>query len=227
MTIELNTAKNTIDDLKKRIDTETRKLQEDKKVEQEERQRKLEAVKHAITQHEARRNEINDELRQIEERLNVVKRDLAQEQNSMNNSRSATEHASRQLYELNQQSAGFDEYRMYGANLRQVNERIKGMRWHGRTPVGPLGVHMSLRDKKWANVLRATLGNMMVNYAVTDARDRPMLRKLLLDFKKSVRPLSRDKHILTTRIALAHTYKSSSLRTMNSIIGVVSRGIRI
>ncbi|EJD06049.1 P-loop containing nucleoside triphosphate hydrolase protein [Fomitiporia mediterranea MF3/22] len=181
MSIELKTAKNTIEDLQERIATETRKLQEDKKAEQEERQRKLEAAKKAVSEHEARRNEINDHLRQFEEDMGPLKTKVADTETTLQNSKATMESCSRRLNELNRQAV--DSVSVYGNNLQQILERISTMTWHGKKPVGPLGLYVSLRERQWTDIIRATLGSYMTSFAVTDARDRVQLRKLLVDSK--------------------------------------------
>ncbi|KAL5533334.1 SMC6 [Sanghuangporus sanghuang] len=185
MTIELNTANSTIKDLNARIDTETSKLQEDKKAEQEERHRKMEAAKQAINGRELRRSQINDEMRQIDEGTGPLKMKIAQSETVMQNSHSGIQHCSRQLHDLNQKAAGFDRLKVFGKNLPQVHDQIERMQWNGKKPIGPLGMYVSLDDKKWAPVLRAIVGNLMTSFAVTDPRDRPILRKLLVDSRNT------------------------------------------
>jgi structural maintenance of chromosomes protein 6 len=74
----------------------------------------------------------------------------------------------------------------YGRNLKNVLERIGGMRWHGRKPLGPLGVYVKLKDRVWADLLRVVLGSHMSSFVVTDPRDLPMLKNVLRDNGKCV-----------------------------------------
>jgi chromosome segregation ATPase len=74
----------------------------------------------------------------------------------------------------------------YGRNLKNVVDRIERMRWHGRKPLGPLGVYVKLKDRVWADLLRSVLGNHMSSFAVTDNRDLPVLKKLLNESGKCV-----------------------------------------
>ncbi|KAG1810673.1 uncharacterized protein BJ212DRAFT_1378104, partial [Suillus subaureus] len=53
------------------------------------------------------------------------------------------------------------------------------MKWYGDVHVDPLGMHLKLKDMTWANLMRIQLGDLMSAFAVTDARDRPQLKKLL------------------------------------------------
>lgn len=74
----------------------------------------------------------------------------------------------------------------YGRDIKNVLERIKGMRWHGQMPLGPLGVYVKAKDRVWADLLRNVLGSHMASFAVTDGRDLPVLKKLLRDSGKYV-----------------------------------------
>lgn len=68
----------------------------------------------------------------------------------------------------------------YGKGIREVLERIKAMRWSGDSPLGPLGMFVKAKDPKtWGELLRNQLGGYLTAFAVTDARDRVELKKLL------------------------------------------------
>lgn len=56
---------------------------------------------------------------------------------------------------------------------------IASTRWKGDSPVGPLGLHVRLKENRWANALRLGLGHQLGGFAVTDYQDRGILRKIL------------------------------------------------
>ncbi|KAG6333299.1 hypothetical protein ID866_5786 [Astraeus odoratus] len=66
----------------------------------------------------------------------------------------------------------------YGKDMKAVLEQIGRMNWHGETPVGPLGMHVRLKDQAWAPLLRSQLGTLMSAFTCTDARDRPQLKRI-------------------------------------------------
>jgi len=74
----------------------------------------------------------------------------------------------------------------YGRDIKSVLERIGGMRWHGRRPLGPLGVYVKAKDRVWTDLLRNILGSHMASFVVTDGRDLPALKKLLRESGKYV-----------------------------------------
>ena len=68
----------------------------------------------------------------------------------------------------------------YGKNIKNVLEVVKKTRWFGDEPLGPLGVHVKARDPaKWGEILRNQLASYLTAFAVTDARDRAQLKKIL------------------------------------------------
>lgn len=68
---------------------------------------------------------------------------------------------------------------LFGNNLDRVLADVSHARWHGKTPVGPLGQYVELKDPRWAELMRVNLGTMMASFAVTDAKDREPLNKIL------------------------------------------------
>lgn len=70
---------------------------------------------------------------------------------------------------------------IYGPWMPQVLGIIQNTRWVGEKPVGPFGMHVKLKDKKWAKVLRVGIGNFLGGFAVTNHQDRSTLKKILDD----------------------------------------------
>jgi chromosome segregation ATPase len=66
----------------------------------------------------------------------------------------------------------------YGEGMGQALDNIKSARWHGDVPLGPFGLHVKIRDQRWANVVRNRLGQSMFSFLVTDARDRVQLKRI-------------------------------------------------
>ncbi|KAF8595961.1 P-loop containing nucleoside triphosphate hydrolase protein [Ceratobasidium sp. AG-I] len=68
---------------------------------------------------------------------------------------------------------------LFGSHLDRVLADISHVRWQGRTPVGPLGQYVELKDPRWAPLMRVNLGGLMASFAVTDSRDREPLSRIL------------------------------------------------
>lgn len=70
---------------------------------------------------------------------------------------------------------------LYGQAMPTVLRAIASTRWRGEKPIGPLGMHVRLKDNRWASALRLGIGNQLGGFAVTDYQDRATLRKILDD----------------------------------------------
>jgi structural maintenance of chromosomes protein 6 len=68
---------------------------------------------------------------------------------------------------------------IYGEQMPEILRAIDNAQWRGQKPLGPLGLYVKLKDKKWADVLRVGIGNALGNFAVTDHADRNQLKKIL------------------------------------------------
>ncbi len=72
-----------------------------------------------------------------------------------------------------------DKLAPFGRQMDKVLESISQATWKGEKPIGPFGKYVTLKDRKWADLLRSQLGNLMSGFAVTDARDRKPLYEIL------------------------------------------------
>ena len=60
--------------------------------------------------------------------------------------------------------------------IRQAVARDKG--WAGQTPIGPIGLHVKLKDSKWSDVIESSLNSVLNCFIITDVRDRERLRRI-------------------------------------------------
>lgn len=73
-----------------------------------------------------------------------------------------------------------DVYVPYGQNIGAVLRDIENARWEGEKPVGPLGLYVKAKDpERWGEVLRITLRQTLLAFAVGNVRDRKMLQAIL------------------------------------------------
>ncbi|KAG8834848.1 Structural maintenance of chromosomes protein 6 [Serendipita sp. 399] len=68
---------------------------------------------------------------------------------------------------------------IYGRWVPAALREIESARWTGRKPVGPLGLHVRLKDNRWADVLRVGIGGFLGGFAVTNHKDQQTLRRIL------------------------------------------------
>ena len=187
MSAQRDRYKESVAERKKEIAVEEAKLRHDKQAEQEERRQKLERAKASQASAEERVSAINDEMRVLEPRISACRQALTEAKSTADTAYTEIRNCPQQLDKLNAQS--YRAVDAFGKNLMQVLDRINKMKWHGQRPVGPLGLFVSLRnssDQQWSNVMRIILGRTLASFAVTDARDREPLRKLLVESQKLV-----------------------------------------
>jgi chromosome segregation ATPase len=174
-----------IEEFDKRIEEEARRMAIHTQAKREETQRKLDEAKEAVQVAERQLHDLSIEKKKV-----CVDADKLKEEGNTKNS---------ELQDLRKQIEGCDSMiasarkaetdalTPYGRDIKQVLERIRSMRWAGDPPIGPLGLHVKAKDpQKWGEILRTMLGSYLTAFALTDARDRPQLKKLLMDTGKYV-----------------------------------------
>jgi structural maintenance of chromosomes protein 6 len=187
MTQDINEANKAISEKKKLIAEEEAKLQRDKQAEQEERRRNIEQLKTALKNAEDRLRETNDEIRDLDQRKSTVKAAFDEASASVKTNKQAADTCIQEREQVDNQTR--DSVNIFGHNIGQLREQIKKARWHGKMPVGPLGLYVSLKDTKnqqWADIMRIVLARTMNSFAVTDARDQALLRQMLSQSNKCV-----------------------------------------
>ncbi|KAJ7244992.1 P-loop containing nucleoside triphosphate hydrolase protein [Mycena haematopus] len=176
---QIKTANNQIDEYQAAIDKEQERLEKDTESKREETQRKLAGARADVAAAEValkdirdRRSALDDELRLHKDAGTAAESRQSELRAEVNNCDSAVQNCLK---------ADTDRYAAYGNNIQRVVAQIKQARWHGQTPLGPFGIHVKVRDQKWADLLRSQLGSLLSSFAVTDTRDIPALKKILAD----------------------------------------------
>jgi len=162
---------NQITGLDGEIAKEMAKLQGDTQDEREEVQRRLQAAetecetaKQELTDIEGEREAANIQLEQIRAQGQQSDRDIARAQQDI-------EAATSNIQQC--QNQGSDDLSPFGRNLQNVLTRINNERWAGEVRF------ISVKDSKWAMLMRTQLGQSMSSFAVTDNRDRHKLKQIL------------------------------------------------
>lgn len=177
MNTSLTALKRSIDDFTRHIREEENRLAADTQVKRDELNRKLEAARSAI----ARTEQANKDL------LETKRQKLAEQENIKQKGQTAEakKHSAQERIDAAQsmisqcKEKGQNALAPYGRDIKSVLDQIVKMRWYGEPPTGPLGLYVKLKDTAWADLMRIQLGGLMSAFAVTDARDRPQLKKLL------------------------------------------------
>lgn len=164
------------------IEQETQKLQVDKKAEREELQRKISEAKALHEGLQGRVREVNENLRESLDLQKRLEAEMKTVDDGVRDAKRAMDNCSQELHRLdNERHSQLDTF---GHNVQSLVERIRGSQWYGDQPIGPLGAYVTLMDPKWRPLLQSVLGNMVTAFAITDARDRNNLKKILTDTRK-------------------------------------------
>ncbi|KAF9241146.1 P-loop containing nucleoside triphosphate hydrolase protein [Melanogaster broomeanus] len=177
MNSSLTALNRSIKDYDDQIAQETRRLEVHTQAKRDDINRRLEAAKEAVAEADRQNKALID-----------LKRSKVNEQDAIKGKGQAAENQKTQLQERITECQTMitrckeqekNSLAAYGHDIKGVLESIGKMRWHGETPIGPLGMYVKLRDRKWAQLLRAQLGGLMTSFACTDARDRQQLKRIL------------------------------------------------
>ncbi|GBE84843.1 Structural maintenance of chromosomes protein [Sparassis crispa] len=176
----LKLVNDAIEGLDVRIQEEVRKDEDASKERRDDLNRRLEEVKVSCDRVERQLQDIKDERQQKIPEIENIKQDIQK----LNQEREQLQHS---IVECRKQvricvERERNKAARFGANMDRVMADIQRTRWHGNRPVGPFGLFVSVKDPaQWAPIIRIQLGALMSGFAVTDARDREPLNKLLID----------------------------------------------
>lgn len=101
--------------------------------------------------------------------------------------RQATQRARSELIKLQQeqrslQSRGNDELGVYGEEMVALCKAVEQAHQRGqftKKPIGPVGAHLKVREKKWGGALEHVLGGALKSFLVNDDKDRILLFNLM------------------------------------------------
>ncbi|KAF7364992.1 p-loop containing nucleoside triphosphate hydrolase protein [Mycena venus] len=176
---EIKIQNKQIDDYKAAIAKETERLEKASESKREETQGKLAGARADVTAAE-------EALQAVRDQLSAVDTDLKRYRNAGGAMEAKQKELRDAVTECDNSinsclKADTDRYAAYGSNIQRVVEQIGKTRWHGEKPLGPLGVHVKVKDPKWGDLLRFQLNQVLTSFAVTDTRDLPVLKKILAE----------------------------------------------
>ena len=175
--------KRTIEGYDQKILEETRRLEVNTQAKRDETQRKLQDAADNVNKAIDRLKGLETEIATAEEEFRVITTEGGAAEEEVRRIRADIDHHQQMITQCHAQKS--NQLAPYGNNIQRVLEAIKGMRWHGAPPVGPFGLHVKVREPgRWAELMRAQLGQAMSSFAITDSRDHAQLKKLLRESKK-------------------------------------------
>jgi len=128
-------------------------------------------AKAAIDAHKATKTHLESEH-------NEAQLKLQRYESPLNNKRKEVENANQHLANLNTNRgnlmAGFDR------NMSRLLQIIREEHKFREKPVGPMGMHIKLRDPKWSSVLESVLAGALTSFLVTSKADQVLLSSILV-----------------------------------------------
>ncbi|PBK97840.1 P-loop containing nucleoside triphosphate hydrolase protein [Armillaria gallica] len=173
-------ARESIALIQKQIDDEARRMEADTQTKREESSRQLEHARMSLQEAEAALPTLVETKNQIDAENRETKAQGEKASDGVQKMRENIVRCDGMVRNCEMQDK--NQYAAYGRDIPQVLERIRRARWVGDQPVGPLGVHIKVRDpESWADLLRRQLGGMLTAFAVTDAQDLKPLKRILVE----------------------------------------------
>ncbi|KAK0503863.1 P-loop containing nucleoside triphosphate hydrolase protein [Armillaria luteobubalina] len=173
-------ARESIALIQKQIDDEARRMEADTQVKREESSRQLEHTRMSLQEAEATLPALVETKNQIDAENRETKAQGERASDDVQKIRENIVRCDGMVRNCEMQDK--NQYAAYGRDIPQVLERIKRARWVGDQPVGPLGVHVKVRDpESWADLLRRQLSGMLTAFAITDAQDLKQLKRILVE----------------------------------------------
>jgi hypothetical protein len=184
MNENLQGVKKQIEDYERKITEETRRMEIHTQAKREETMTKLLVAKAEVDNAQCR-------VKEIAEREATQKADNDRIKQEGKEIEAAGLQKEARIKEINDMIKKCKEqqnnaFAPYGHNIKELLDRIGRATWHGERPLGPLGLHVKIRQsEQWAcGVLRSLLAHLLTAFAITDSRDRQQLKRLLDQSRK-------------------------------------------
>lgn len=140
---------------------------------------------------------LQKQLTQAEAQLSGLQRQLPQAERAVANAKAAHDEAEKELKEAeaetneaegkfnelkrnldNLQARRTDRLAPYGRNLQSVMRAIDSAQWKVSRPIGPLGLHIKLKDDTYRRCISNLLGGSLCAFAVRDVADQNQLLRI-------------------------------------------------
>lgn len=182
---ELRHLNEQIDQYNRDIAAEEQRAETQTSGKREERRRKLEEAKERLQAAEEKKSQLAAEYRELEQVSTTVKSAGMEEDTRAGDLKKQVVRYQDIIEQCKRKEN--DKFIPYGNKIKMVLDRIRSMKWAGEAPLGPLGLYVNvIEPEKWGDILRLQLGQYLTAFAITDARDRPVLKKLLAESGKYV-----------------------------------------
>ncbi|KAJ7451551.1 P-loop containing nucleoside triphosphate hydrolase protein [Mycena latifolia] len=177
MAVQIKTSNGTIEEYQAAIDKENKRMEKDSESKREETQQRLASAREAVKTAE-------DAVRSIQDQKASTDADMKRFKEAGSAAEARRDELRAEVTKCEQaiqncRRADQDRYAAYGQNIQKVVQQINQTNWAGEKPLGPFGVYVTVREQRYADLLRLQLGQLLGSFAVTDARDINPLKKIL------------------------------------------------
>jgi chromosome segregation ATPase len=112
------------------------------------------------------------EIKEAEEAFQTAERESGEAERNVREVKSRLE---------NLQARRTDRLAPYGRNLRLVMQAIDSAQWKHSKPIGPLGLHVKLKDPTYRRCFTNLLGSSLCSFVVRDLADQNTLQRIFED----------------------------------------------
>eukprot|EP00039_Didymoeca_costata_P002125 m.57679 g.57679 ORF g.57679 m.57679 type:complete len:1141 (+) comp11124_c0_seq1:119-3541(+) len=154
------------------------------KEQQQEIDREIEKIQQEMGRIQAKEKKARRDKLMLEPSLNKKEQDKISMTNDYKSREKHLNSAKRDLAEMQGAGSGFSiekRVSILGAKYKQLYDAIQKAKWK-EIPQGPIGAHITLKDKKWATAIQTSLGSGLFAFVVTNVDDQRALRTLAHKF---------------------------------------------
>ncbi|KAI0700048.1 P-loop containing nucleoside triphosphate hydrolase protein [Cerioporus squamosus] len=170
----------TIAGLEKQIHDEQERIESHSREKREKANAKLQEANTQLAEKEAKLKSVGEERQHAQGEAESAGGEIRRLEAERNNLKERVMECEQQIQRCSEMERS--KFAQFGSNMDRVMHEIRNRQWYGQPPVGPFGMYVKIKDpERWGNLLRIVIGNNMSSFAITDARDRPALSKILAD----------------------------------------------
>ena len=147
--------------------------------EKESRVAELQECRTKLDQYTANMTATTATMEELERRLSNMNEEVANFREDIEQSEAQIRKYSDHM--KTQQEAKKNRVRVFGSFMPDLLKKINDAYAQGRfkqKPRGPFGLHIKVKDPKWATVIELAIGGSMCNFVVNDTHDRSVLQEL-------------------------------------------------
>ena len=136
-----------------------------------------------IQQLEAGMKEKKDEFQHIKELMDMKQQQISQIPEKSTKCKDMAKQLERELQRTKEtldrlMQSKKDNLLMFGPRMREILQEINATNFRMK-PIGPLGMHVKLKDMRWSKTIDSIIGSLLNNFVVSNREDRDKLQRIL------------------------------------------------